>query len=168
MCEPQQLTWLPPDKCTSREWEISRSKTSKQISIDSDRLTIKEKQDLPDQTGKMQVFEAMRRRGIALDFANLLTWQVHERYLVILFGHLRKDPVEGTAKCRCSKCSEPTGTPGLASSNQALLRRTAAGALPSLGAKERAKVIKVGQKCCPKHFVVVIAAVLTHTTDGCV
>ena len=39
MYESQQLTYLPPDKCTSREWEISRSKTSRQIAIDSDRLT---------------------------------------------------------------------------------------------------------------------------------
>ncbi len=66
MYESQQLAYLSPEKCTSREWEISRSKTSKQLSIDSDKLTIREKQDLPDQVAstEMQIYEAMRRRGI--------------------------------------------------------------------------------------------------------
>ena len=98
--ESQQLAYLSPEKCTSREWEISRPKTSKQLAIDSDKLTIREKQDLPDQiaSSEMQIYEALRRRGIALDFANLLTWQVHERYLAMLFGHLRKEPVDGYTK----------------------------------------------------------------------
>jgi len=100
MYEAQQITYLSPEKCTSREWEISRAKSSKQIAIDSDKLTIKEKSDVPEQTAstEMQVFEALRRRGIALDFADLLTWQTHERYLSMLFSHLRKDPVEGYSR----------------------------------------------------------------------
>ena len=133
MYEAQQLTYLPPDKCTSREWEISRSKTSKQLSIDSDKLTIKEKQDLPDQTatGEMQVFEALRRRGIALDFANLLTWQVHERYLARLFGHLRKDPVEGYCKVSLQQMlrADRDAWTRIIEAGCAI-RRDAAGALP--------------------------------------
>ena len=64
------------------------------------KLSIKDKQDLPDQVAshEMQVYEALRRRGVALDFANLLTWQVHERYVSLLFSHLRKDQLEGYAK----------------------------------------------------------------------
>ena len=100
MNESQELTYLSPYKCTSRECEISKSKTSKQISIDSDKLTIRAKNDLPDQvaSSEMQVYEALRRRSVALDFANLLTWQIHERYVSILFSHLKKKPVERYAK----------------------------------------------------------------------
>lgn len=100
MYESQQITYLSPEKCTSREWEISRSKTAKQLAIDSDKLTIKEKSEVPEQTAssEMQVFEALRRRGIAFDFSDIVTWQTHERYLSMLFSHLRRDPVEGYAR----------------------------------------------------------------------
>lgn len=54
-------------------------KTTKQIRVDAEKLTIKEDQQTPDQAAstEMQVFEALRRRGVALAFADLLSWQVH-------------------------------------------------------------------------------------------
>ena len=41
--EARQLKYLSPDKCTSREWEVSMSKSAKQIEIDADKLVVKEK-----------------------------------------------------------------------------------------------------------------------------
>ena len=98
--EAKQLAYLSPEKCTSREWEITMSKTSKQLSIDSDKLLVKSEQSVPDQqvSTEMQVYEALRRRGIALAFTDSLTWEVHERYLQRRFQHMRNDAPEGYAK----------------------------------------------------------------------
>ena len=133
MYESQQLVYLSPEKCTSREWEISKSKSSKQLALDADKLTIKEKQDLPDQvaSSEMQVFEALRRRGVALEFANILTWQVHERYISSLFSHLRKDPVEGYTKVSLQqvlRADRATWTRLIEANTQ--IRRDAVGHLP--------------------------------------
>ena len=98
--EAQQLAYLSPDRCTSREWEVAMGKTSKQIQLDTDHLVVKEKSDTPDQVAatEMQISEALRRRGVAYAFADLLEWTVHERYITQLFGHLRKDPPQGYVK----------------------------------------------------------------------
>ena len=76
------------------------AKTSKQIAINSDTLQVKEHKDIPDQThaGELQVFEALRRRGVAMAFADMITWEVHERYLQMLTSHLREDPPPGYAR----------------------------------------------------------------------
>ena len=94
--ESQHLVYPSPDRCSSREWEVQMSKSTKQLRVDADKLTIKE-DELPDQTAssEMQVFEALRRQGVALAFAELLSWQVHERYLSMLFNHLRKEAPVG-------------------------------------------------------------------------
>ena len=94
--EAQQLAYLSPDRCTSREWEVAMGKTSKQIQLDTDHLVMQEKSDTPDQVAatEMQIYEAMRRRGIAYAFSDLLEWTVHERYISQLFGHLRKTSIQ--------------------------------------------------------------------------
>ena len=46
--EAQQLAFISPEKCTSREWEVAMGKTSKQIQLDTDHLVVKEKSDTPD------------------------------------------------------------------------------------------------------------------------
>ena len=98
--ESRQLKYLGPDKCTSREWEVSMSKNAKQIEIDADKLVVKEKADTPDcnTTGEMETFEALRRRGVGYAFVDLMSWEVHERYLMMLFGHARRSPPQGYQK----------------------------------------------------------------------
>ena len=98
--ESRQLKYLSPDRCTSREWEVSMSKSAKQIEIDADKLVVKEKAETPDCTtsGEMETFEALRRRGVAYAFVDVLSWQVHERYLMMLFGHSRRPPPQGYQK----------------------------------------------------------------------
>ena len=98
--ESRQLKYLSPDRCTSREWEVSMSKSAKQIEIDTDKLVVKEKSETPDctTTGEMETFEALRRRGVAYAFVDILSWEVHERYLMMLFGHSRRPPPQGYQK----------------------------------------------------------------------
>ena len=95
--ESRQLQYIPIEKLTSREHEVLHAKPSKQLSIDSERLLVKEETKTPDQaaTTEMQTLEALKRRGIAMAFCDMLTWEQHERYLQSLFGHLRSEPPEG-------------------------------------------------------------------------
>ena len=98
--ESRQLKYLSPDRCTSREWEVSMSKSAKQIEVDTAKLVAKEKAETPDctATGEMETFEALRRRGVAYAFVDILSWEVHERYLMTLFGHSRRLSPQGYQK----------------------------------------------------------------------
>ena len=76
------------------------SKNAKQIEIDADKLVVKEKAETPDcnTTGEMETFEALRRRGVGYAFVDAMSWEIHERYLMMLFGHARKSPPQGYQK----------------------------------------------------------------------
>ena len=92
--ESNQLCYVQLERLTSREWEITMGKAKKQLTLDAEKLIVKEKADVPDQyhSSELQAFEALRRRGVAMAFADMLTWDTHERYLQQLTGHLRMDP----------------------------------------------------------------------------
>ena len=100
MWEAKQLTYIPIEKLTSREHEVLYSKASKQLSLDPDKLLVKEENKVPDQTAtsELQVLEALKRRGIAFDCCDCMSWNAHERYLQCLFGHLRSEPPEGFSR----------------------------------------------------------------------
>jgi hypothetical protein len=98
--EANQLCYVQLERMTSREWEITMGKTKKQISLDTEKLVVKEKSDIPDQfhSSRLQAFEALRRRGVAMDFADILSWESHERYLQQLTSHLRMDPPQNYSR----------------------------------------------------------------------
>ena len=88
-------------KCTSREWEIMRGKSNTQLSLDSEKLIIKEEKTVPDPpatSSELLILESMRRRGVAMACVDIVSWEVHERYLQKLFSHLRLDPPENFMK----------------------------------------------------------------------
>ena len=92
--EANQLNFVQIERCTSREWEITMGKNKKQLALDSEKLIIKERSDIPDQfhSSELQAFEALRRRGVAMTFADMISWEAHERYLQQLTSHLRNEP----------------------------------------------------------------------------
>ena len=98
--ETRQLKFLSPEKCTSRQWEIEMSKGAKQIELDSDKLLVKEKSDVPDCVAhtELQTFEALRRRGVGFAFADVISWESHETYLMALFSNLQKSPPQNYVK----------------------------------------------------------------------
>ena len=46
--EAKQREYVSPEKCTSREWEIMRGKSNKQLSLDNEKLLIKEEKSVSD------------------------------------------------------------------------------------------------------------------------
>lgn len=55
----------PSGKAHTREHEIMHSKTVKELSVDTDKLIVKEESKTPDlsATSEMQIFEAETRSG---------------------------------------------------------------------------------------------------------
>jgi hypothetical protein len=77
--ESNQLVYVQLERCTSREWEITMGKSKKQTSLDSEKLVVKERSEIPDQfhSSELQAFEALRRRGVAMTFSDMISWDCH-------------------------------------------------------------------------------------------
>ena len=99
--ETRQLKFISLEKAISREWEIQMGKSAKQIELDVDKLLVKTKDEVPDNhpQGELNIYEAFRRRGLAYVVHDMVSWEVHERYVSHLFSHLRREPPAGYAKC---------------------------------------------------------------------
>ena len=113
MCVQQesenQLRYIPPERATSRLFEVGSAKAStKQVEIEANKLVIREQSgDLSAPTfGALQVLEAFKRRGLAYAFAQLVTFEENERYLVKLFNHMQRDPPPGFLRCTIAQIVE--------------------------------------------------------------
>ncbi len=47
---------------------------------------------------ELQTFEALRRRGVGFAFADIISWESHETYLMALFSNLQKSPPQNYVK----------------------------------------------------------------------
>ena len=75
-----ELKYIPPERCVSRMHEVTHSKTpSKQLELESDKLVIREKSDVPDEAAHsaLQIKEAFERRGIGFVFADFVTYTAY-------------------------------------------------------------------------------------------
>ena len=97
-----QLVYIPPEKSVSRLFEVAQAKPStKQVEIEASKLVTKDSSDPLEApvNGSMAVFDALRRRGLALCFANLIHWNCYEKYLNTLFNHLHREAKPNYMKC---------------------------------------------------------------------
>ena len=97
-----QLVYIPPEKSVSRLFEVAQAKSStKQVEIEACRLVIKDASDPLEApvNGSMAVYDAFRRRGLALVFANLVNWIPYERYINSLFQHLHREAKPNFMRC---------------------------------------------------------------------
>lgn len=71
-----------------------------QLEIEADKLVVREKDETPHETAHsaLQVKSAMERRGVALYFADLVTYSAYIRYIATLFNHLHRDPPPGYSR----------------------------------------------------------------------
>ena len=51
------------------------------MSLNAEKLLVKERSDIPDHchSSELRVFEALHRRGVAMAFADILSWECHQR-----------------------------------------------------------------------------------------
>jgi hypothetical protein len=90
----EQLKYICPTKCTSRDQEIRGIKKDPQLKSSSDgtiRLVSQEVSLHADLGGEYRVRMALQRRSIALDVVKLATYQTIESYHDFLFNMLLRD-----------------------------------------------------------------------------
>ena len=92
--ETRVLKYIEPSRCTSRENEVTSGRTDKKLKLDAGSLSVKESKTIPDETVSTtyNLAACLRRRGIAYDFANLITFSAHELYVEKLLRHLSLEP----------------------------------------------------------------------------
>ena len=116
MEQENQIQFIPPEKCVSRLHEVMNVKTpTKIVELEASRLVVKEESAGLEQpaSSALQLQDALRRRGLALVFAQSCSWGSYEKYVCKLFGHLARDPPPGMARCSVSQ-PRPTGSAGCA------------------------------------------------------
>ena len=98
MVDKNQLRYLGPDGCISRIHELTSQKTTdRMLEIEANRVVVKDREDpmeVPAHTS-LQVLEALRRRGVALEYADCMSFNQHEKYIQALFGHMHREPPPG-------------------------------------------------------------------------
>ena len=90
----EQLRYVCPSKCTSREQEIRGIKKDSQLKSASDgtiRLVSQDAAMVADLGGEYRVRMALQRRSIALDLVKLASYTAMELYHDFLFGMLLRD-----------------------------------------------------------------------------
>ena len=102
MVDKNQLKYLPPERCVSRVHELTSLKApDRMLDIEANKIVVKdkdEKLEVPAHTS-LQVLEAMKRRGIALDFGDCMGFVEHDTYVQALFAHLHREPPPGYQRC---------------------------------------------------------------------
>ena len=93
MLEEGVLKVYPLSKCISREQELQSIKVDKQvILLENQQLQIKPRgaELSADLGNELRVHLAFVRRGLALDMANLASYEVHEKVMREFMGHLTR------------------------------------------------------------------------------
>ena len=100
MVNTKVLKYVEPSKCTSREWEISNARPKKLLQIDGANLSVKDSISVTENEphGLHEHLNAFRRRGLAFHFADLMSWEIHEKYLATLMDRMSLDPPPGYAR----------------------------------------------------------------------
>ena len=87
--------YLGPEMCTSRSWEVTRSKPERKfLELDAGKLSLSSQSSVPDNPPRsaLQLQECLLRRGVAFVFAQVCSYSPYQRYVSQLFQHLARDP----------------------------------------------------------------------------
>ncbi|CAE7942727.1 unnamed protein product, partial [Symbiodinium necroappetens] len=99
--DSRSLKHIGPEKCHSREEEVQNLKSAAStVSLEGGKLKLVDSNSLQDLEieGSLQVLQALRRRGVAYHFAQLISWDVHERYIDTLFKYVTRPAQPGYRK----------------------------------------------------------------------
>ena len=95
--ETKTIKYLAPEKCYSREHEIKHAKPSRSLQVEGGTIAMKDGTSIPSETvfTSLQFQQAMTRRAIAYDFAQLMSFDISRRYCDMLLKHLNREPPPG-------------------------------------------------------------------------
>lgn len=97
MLEKDTITYLHPEKFVTRRSELLQKRPMKQLSLDQDSLTVKEKPlDMTCSTrSELELVQAFRRRALAFDLVGLAVYEVMNSYHAELLSHMQEEPPPG-------------------------------------------------------------------------
>ena len=101
------LRYIPLEKCYSRLTELSLTSKpqSKLLEIESSKVVVRDREQEHEASvqSAYQAIESFKRRGLALDFAGVMSFSQHEKYTQMLFAHLNREPPSGYHRCSISQ-----------------------------------------------------------------
>lgn len=95
--ELKTIKYLAPEKCYSREHEIKHAKPAKTLQVEGGTIALKDGTNIPSETvfTSLQFQQALTRRAVAYDFAQLISFDVSRAYCDKLLKHLNREPPPG-------------------------------------------------------------------------
>ena len=133
MADRNVVTYLEPSLCVSRAIEIQGGNKTKELSLEKGSLVLKAPEDrLQSLTDtEMKFHYAMTRRGIALDFARIMSFSQHSAWESWLFQAMHREVPPGYAKPSLAQliaCDKAAWT--LLGTNAPQVRQAADGSFP--------------------------------------
>eukprot|EP00435_Cladocopium_sp_Y103_P041803 s1348_g11.t1 len=99
MIEKDTLTYVAPERFVTRRYELQQKKPGKEVVLDHNSLTVKDKQgDLSCSTkSELELFQAMRvrRRALTFDLLGLCSYEIMNNYHSELLQHMQEEPPPG-------------------------------------------------------------------------
>ena len=88
-----------------RTLSFTNKPQSKLLEVESSKVVIRDKDAEFEASvqSSYQALEAFKRRGLALDFANVMSFTCHDKYVQLLFAHLNREPPAGYNRCSVSQ-----------------------------------------------------------------
>ena len=102
MMEKNEVTYIGPTKCLSRQQELMGGKPEKEIQLDASKtsLVVKEQQNVAEIhiTSDLSLYQALQRRTLALDLTGLASYEVMRKWIDRLFALYAQSPAPGFTK----------------------------------------------------------------------
>ena len=102
MVERNEIAYISPTKCLSRQQELVGAKPEKELQLDASKigLIIKEQPAVQEisVSSDLALYQAMQRRALAMDLTGLATYEVSKRWLDRMFAIYAQSPAPGFQK----------------------------------------------------------------------
>ena len=102
MIERNDMSYINPNRCLSRQQELMGSKPEKEIQLDATKtsLVVKEQQSHSEIniSSDLALYQALQRRTLAMDLTGLASYEVMRRWVDRLFALYAQAPAPGFQK----------------------------------------------------------------------
>ena len=102
MIEKNEISYINPNRCLSRQQELMGSKPEKEIQLDATKtsLVVKEPhaQAEINITSDLALYQALQRRSLAMDLTGLASYEVTRRWIDRMFALYSQAPAPGFQK----------------------------------------------------------------------
>lgn len=99
MIEKNQIAYINPNRCLSRQQELSGSKPEKELQLDATKsgLVVQEKQTHQELnlSSDLALYQALQRRPLAFELAGLASYEAMSKWMDRLFSMYSQVPAPG-------------------------------------------------------------------------